>query len=581
MNDERQLTALELEALAHGRRDLVDDEAPRVAENDPRYAAHIENERLVSREMSVALKRANPDLPDLESMIARAMEKAPRERMFHPASRFSLFSGGMLGLAVAMACAAVSISRSGDPGAIASGLWNDVSALIRFCVMSIAMSDRMLEQVPGGWASLALTGFGVFSVLALPLRALLRPTYLGILLLGLVDVGTAYAYEVEGTWPEPDVIVSVDVDRAPLSEALRVATSSAELGLIYSLPTDPQVTLHVRNVPLREVLDVVLDGVPARVRHAGHLLSVRPSAEAPLPAEAPTQAVAPIRTENQLEPRPTPGAELEDVVTFGGNAHVPPGRQVRDVLTVGGNARIDGYVFGDVLTLGGNVDIHGTVVGDIWTMGGNIDIAPEARVLGQFHTMGGNISNASDGAHSMPDISTDSVHTNQHDSDSDDEGEESWASRLLASVLRYALIFLLGLLVMGFAPERHSTLQVAMARLPLRALAAGFLGVIAGAALTVVLTITIIGIPAAVVLVLGLFLSAYVGLAVAGSVIGAVLPIESLRDRPVLQLGVGVAILFIISQAPILGSVLIFGATLVGLGAVLLTRFGEREAKSG
>jgi hypothetical protein len=590
MKDERRLTSLELEALAHGRRDLVTDHAQRIADDDPEFAAQIENEHLSSRDMSVALKRANPDLPDLDSMIARAMEKAPLEKTVKVASRFSLLFGGAFGIAVAMTCGAISISRSGDLGSIAEGLWNDASSLIRFIVTSIAIVDRMVRDVPGGWASLALGGFAIFSMLALPLRALMRSIWrphpvmrggLGILLVCLAHVGTARAYEIEGSWPEPDPAVSIDIDHAPLSEALRVAASSAELGLVYSLPTDPAVTLHVRDVPLREVLDALLDGVPARVRHAGHILSIRPVTSAPVPDVAPL-----ARSETRTEARPTPDTELEDIITFGGNGHVPADRQVRDVLTVGGNARIDGHVWGDVLTMGGNVEIHGTVVGDIWTMGGNIEIAPEARVLGQFHTMGGNVSNGSEGTPSNGSASANiDVHTKRQiahanrgdDDDGDEDEEESWTSELLDSIIRYALIFLLGLLVMGFAPERHSTLQVAVAKLPLRALAAGFLGVIAGAILTLVLVITIIGIPAALVLALGLFLSAYVGLAIAGSVIGAVLPIESLRDRPVLQLGVGVAILFVISQAPILGGVLIIGATLIGLGAVLLTRFGQRE----
>ena len=111
---------------------------------------------------------------------------------------------------------------------------------------------------------------------------------------------------------------------------------------------------------------------------------------------------------------------------------------------------------------------------------------------------------------------------------------------------------------------------------PLRALASGFLGLVAGAVLTVVLVITIVGIPGAIVLALGGFLAAYAGLATAASVLGAALPVPALKERPVLQLAVGILVLFLVSRVPVVGPLLGFLAMMIGLGAVLITRAGQR-----
>nr|MDQ3035878.1 hypothetical protein [Myxococcota bacterium] len=295
-----------------------------------------------------------------------------------------------------------------------------------------------------------------------------------------------------------------------------------------------------------------------------------------------------VPTAPALPQGPTPPAsqaELRDVVTFGGDAHVRSGQQVRDVVTLGGDARIDGEAFGNVLTLGGDVDVQGVVAGDVVSMGGDIDVAPGGRVRGRIDAMGGDISVAdAGGEHGSVQIAVSSEgaraasveRSRDDDDDERDGGAHHWLGETLDAAMRHALLFLLGLLFMGVAPARLRMLQGTIVKLPLRTLGAGFLGVIAGLLLTIVLVITILGIPAAIVLVLALFLGGYLGLATMASVIGAALPLPALANRPVLQLGVGVLILFVVSRVPVIGGLLIFGATIGGLGAVILTRLGQK-----
>nr|MDQ3033705.1 hypothetical protein [Myxococcota bacterium] len=265
MTRDPKLTEAELEALAHGRRDLAGEDAACAAEQDEALGAWIEREQQASHDASVALKRAAPELDDLESMIAQAMAKAPPsgETPARAPSPASLWIGAALGATIAVASGVTSILASRDPSSLAHDAWSDASSLARVGIMITTTIDRLVAQLPGGWGAVAAIGLVLFAILALPLRAMIGPlrlrttggSALALALAITAASGTARAYELEGEWPERDAQVSVDVDRTPLSEALRRALASSELGLAYTLPEDPLVTLHVREAPLREVLD--------------------------------------------------------------------------------------------------------------------------------------------------------------------------------------------------------------------------------------------------------------------------------------------------------------------------------------
>jgi hypothetical protein len=625
--DTEAVSEAELEALAHGRRDLVSGQTKRRLEEDDALAARVAEETRESESASVALKRAMPDLPDLDGMVARAMSMAPpREHAVDAGARDvgapsgkSLLGGFATGGLVALGTGWMSmVAQSGARG-LAHETWGDVSSGARLAVTLTTSLDRLLQHVPGGWATAAIAGLALASLLLVPLRALAgarRPGAGSVvgstlaIVIALGGIGTAHAYEIEGAWPAEDPRVSVDVDRLPLSEALRRGLVPAGIGLAYTLEQDPIVTLHATDVPLRDVLDALLGDVPARVRHTGRMIVVRPGVPPADPAASsvsepgsspdPALAVAPAPIPPPSVPRPAaipaptpagappelprPSGELRDLVSFGGDAQLMAGQQVRDVITMGGDADLRGEVFGNVLTMGGDADVRGVVVGDVVTMGGDIRVARGGRVHGQMNAMGGDIEVEDRDAQPPSSVRTAGTSRNgggasAHDRDHDDD-EQSWLESTLEGAMRHALLFLLGLVFLGVAPVRMRQLGGAIAKQPLRSLASGFLGVIASAVIALVLVITIIGIPGALVLVLAIFLASYLGLATAASVVGAALPIPALADRPVLQLGAGVLVLFLVSCVPVIGTLLVIAATLTGLGAALLTRLGQRPVGS-
>ena len=101
----------------------------------------------------------------------------------------------------------------------------------------------------------------------------------------------------------------------------------------------------------------------------------------------------------------------------------------------------------------------------------------------------------------------------------------------------------------------------------------GLLGYAGAIVALVALVITIVGIPLALALGILVPVATYVGLAAAATVIGAALPVERLRGRPVLQILAGVSCLFVASLVPGLGMVAIAAAACLGLGALVRTRF--------
>lgn len=251
-----------------------------------------------------------------------------------------------------------------------------------------------------------------------------------------------------------------------------------------------------------------------------------------------------------LAPLAVAHAEDRDVVAFGGDAYVPVGQVVDDVAAFGGTVRVDGEVRGDVQAFGGDVLLGPTAVvhGSVDAAGGHIDIAPGARIAGA--------------ASAVPVASPNAEGHEDHEADGP-----------VRSLLLHALLFLFALLLSGAVPERMGAMHVAIVKDPLRTAGVGLLGYAGALVALVALVITIIGIPLALALGILVPVATYVGLAAAATVIGAALPVERLRGRPVLQILAGVSCLFVASLVPGLGLVAIAVAACLGLGALVRTRF--------
>jgi hypothetical protein len=88
--------------------------------------------------------------------------------------------------------------------------------------------------------------------------------------------------------------------------------------------------------------------------------------------------------ESQESPRPGRGPRLRNLPPFPPFPDVPNRRNSGDVVRVGGNARVapGEVIFGDVVVIGGRSDIEGEVRGNVVTIGGAMTLGPQADVRG-------------------------------------------------------------------------------------------------------------------------------------------------------------------------------------------------------
>lgn len=566
-----------VEALAHGRSDLVSELDHERAEREAALSDAIAESRDGSRELGVALRRAVPLPDDVDALVASALARSET-----PApSRRSLRAGALFGTLALAASASASILLDGG------ATLERVLGTLRAGMTLGGAIERAILAVPGQENTVSIVLCVALCLVALGLRITSRGTIaraggalVPFVLAATLGAGTAHAYDLEGGCGSTPVRVAID--HAPRSVALRHALASGGLGLAYSLPDDPIVSLHVGRAPLTHVLDALLGRSLARVRCAAGIVAIEPAS--PAPGAFPTGHVAP-RAPWLASPALAPGADtgaLRDVLTFGGDALVAAVDSVRDVVTMGGDARIEGRAYGNVVTMGGDADISGLVVGDVLTMGGDIRVAPEGRVHGRLSAMGGDVRDErrDTRAAMMPMAPPILAMPAAPFAMPVPEGAAPEVADFLGSAARHALVFLLGLAFLALAPGRLRVVSHALVDRPVRATFAGMLTAVGVPLLVLALCITLIGIPAAAVVAMLGIVALGAGLVASAMVVGAALPSRRLSGRPVAQLAAGVLLLFVVSRLPWVGGLAWLLALLAGLGAIALTRAGARTVAS-
>jgi hypothetical protein len=251
-------------------------------------------------------------------------------------------------------------------------------------------------------------------------------------------------------------------------------------------------------------------------------------------------------------------------VTLGSDVNVPAGAEVDSAVSLGGSVAVgDGaVVHDDVVAMGGNITIgeHAIVEGDLVSMGGSVTVAPTAVIKGNRVNMGpqspaiGKVFHAA----ALP-----------------------WGIiGVVASIVRVLLLFALATLAVMLMPRRMSVMQAFLTQRVAVSAVAGFAALAAIVPFCVLLVVTLVGIPLVPVAVVVFLLAMVVGFAVVAVTIGARLPLLQNRKTIFTSLVLGFAVLTVLDFAlPWIGTVLVFSASLVGMGAVMLSRLGQtREA---
>jgi hypothetical protein len=309
------------------------------------------------------------------------------------------------------------------------------------------------------------------------------------------------------------------------------------------------------------------------------------------------------------------GTTIADDLVTSGNTVIIDGRVANDLVAAGNTVTVNGAVGGDLIVAGGTVQVRGPVAGTVYVAGGTVEVHEAIRrnlvvaggtvlmgadasvgrdltVSGGTATVAGTVGRnvlASAGTltlastaritgdltanTSTPQIQagaviggTQRIQQPSHAKNAKGNTVAAWIGSRLFTALG---LLLLGLLTIAAAPRFTRESQGMLAAHPWGSLLAGFLVLFLGPLALLILTVTLVGIPLALVLS-WLWLAAIL----VGPVFVAILIGHAVLRRTenmYLALAAGVLILFLLRLIPIVNGIVSLAAFLLGVGALVLT----------
>ncbi len=271
-----------------------------------------------------------------------------------------------------------------------------------------------------------------------------------------------------------------------------------------------------------------------------------------------------------------------DMLVMGGSVVLEKGSKVKgDVAILGGSLAADGEITGDINLIGGNASLgeHAVVRGDVNTVGGNLSKAEGAEIRGNYNANVATpfsfffpgqmqLPNWNNGQPAVPVNNWDPVSSGLN-----------LLGKMFWWMFRSILWALLALLLMVLAPRPAERIAAEAAARPVESGGLGCLTVIAAAVVLGLVAITICGLPLSLIGLLLLVIAWSLGIIALGYELGKRLAQMLKQDwAPAVSAALGTFVLTLALNG--IGMVWCVGWLVpavvgsVGLGAVLLTRFG-------
>ncbi len=250
-----------------------------------------------------------------------------------------------------------------------------------------------------------------------------------------------------------------------------------------------------------------------------------------------------------------------------------------------GTLEAGSIIEGDVFLLGGNLQANGSVSGNMTVAGGLVDFSETTAVEGDLRVIGGQVFGLE-----LAEVKGEVIH-NLNLPSAFQMPVIGWGnpSGFIQPLWRLFWLPMRSIIWVGFAlliylliPKRVDVSGQAAKTQPALSGVIGLGTVLVSLIASVLLAVTIICSPLSLLLLVALLAAWGVGIVALGNVFGAYLAKLLNQDwAPMLQLGVGVFTLTFIINIPglfvsCLGFLLSFLAGIIGLGAVVLTRFGDQ-----
>jgi cytoskeletal protein CcmA (bactofilin family) len=276
--------------------------------------------------------------------------------------------------------------------------------------------------------------------------------------------------------------------------------------------------------------------------------------------------------------------------------HVHTGRDSTDVVRLGEDITIgpDQVVPGDVVAIGGSVHVLGRVKGDVVSIGGNVDLEDGGAVEGDAVSIGGTVNRGAAARIGGQNIGMRFIPAGIF---------RLWRPRPILTVfltlIKVLFLFFVGYLLIVLAETRVRRTGAYLQDHLWLSLLTGIAVQVLFLPAFVLLCITIIGIPLALISPLALAVAMLIGYLVVAGLVGLRVLKDSGTVRSLWIRGIGIGIL-IFEGIPFLGRLvrwmdggvfsffgivlMVFGfaviyiSATIGLGALVLSRFGQERA---
>jgi hypothetical protein len=269
-----------------------------------------------------------------------------------------------------------------------------------------------------------------------------------------------------------------------------------------------------------------------------------------------------------------------------GEVRVPADTVVHgDAIAVGGSAYVDGTVEGDVVALGGTVEVRGHVTGSVRANGGNVVLHSSAVVDGNASAVGGTVTrepgaSVGGGQTTPPSTAPSFPFPPAPAPGVIPPALPWWLPGMIAGVLfmLHSLFWAGHLLVLAtfvgtawlvavLFPRAVARVAAVLERDPVMALVAGVVAWPVVMVLTVLLAISVVGLPLALSMPAAVIVAAQLGLTAVALLIGQ----RAHASEAVRESVVGAVLLAIAFSLPGLGYLVGLAAVTWGLGGVVLT----------
>jgi len=267
----------------------------------------------------------------------------------------------------------------------------------------------------------------------------------------------------------------------------------------------------------------------------------------------------------------------------GGDIHVGPATMVAGGMSLtGGQIAFEGVAHDYLQASGGSVRINGEVVGDAEVRANELLIGPEARIGGRLVYHGPQPPAVPEGAVIAGGLEFHEADIGRYFGDVRPQVRDTASG--LGTLLWFLGVFLAGALFILLLPRFTSEAAAAIGRQPLPSLGLGLAILLCVPFVAVVLLITIIGIPVALLLMSLYLLVLFLGwitaaLFVAQRGLAALRPGQAAtRGWLMLTLLLGLVVLWLLRQIPFVGGWIGFVALLAGIGALAWRTFNGRQA---